>query len=384
MLILKAHLNLRFHKQMNKRFNYILVGQGIAGTVLAHTLLNEGKTVLIIDEGLERSASTIAAGLYNPVVFKRLVKSWMVDELIPFMDTFYTEAEQQLEQQFYYKKQIIKLFADPAEKEFWLKKADGEVGSYLSKTIQDHFLNELIENPFGAAEVKSAGNLDTSLFLKASHDYFLKKNCLRKEKFNYGDLSISEQGVSYHNQDADKLIFCEGYQAVHNPYFEWLPFKLTKGELLTIKLTGNTIIPQDKVINKGVFILPVGPNRYKVGATYEWQDLTEQPTEKGKQELIDKLQKVIRVPFEVIDHQAGVRPTVLDRRPLIGLHPEYKTVGIFNGMGTKGVMLAPYFAKQFYLFLHKGKPLPEEADSDRFRKGRFFDKGTPIKSISQR
>lgn len=369
---------------MNKRFNYILIGQGIAGTVLAHTLMNEGKTVLIIDEGLEHSTSAIAAGLYNPVVFKRLVKSWMADELIPFMDTFYTEAEQLLGENFYHKKQIVKLFADTAEREFWLKKADEEVGSYLSKTIDDHFLTELIENPVGAAEVKSAGNLDTPTFLKAFHNYFLKKKCLLEAKFDYGDLSISEQGVSYRNQDADKLIFCEGYQAIQNPYFEWLPFKLTKGELLTVKLKENAVIPLDKVINKGVFILPLGANLYKVGATYEWENLTEHPTEKGKQELIEKLQKVLRVPFEIIDHRAGIRPTVLDRRPLIGLHPEHKALGIFNGLGTKGVMLAPYFAKQFSLFLHKGKPLPEEANSDRFRKGRFFDKGNPKKSFSQR
>lgn len=361
---------------MNKRYNYIIVGQGIAGTVLAHTFLNEGKTVLIIDEGSEHSTSAIAAGLYNPVVFKRLVKSWMADDLIPFMDAFYNDAEQLLGQRFYYKKQIVKLFADVAEKEFWLKKTGEDVGKYLSRAIDEHFLNELIENPHGAAEVKSAGNLDTSVFLKAFRDYFLKKNGLLQEKFNYGDLSISEQGVSYHNQDADKLIFCEGYKATQNPYFEWLPFKLTKGELLTIKLSENTVIPQEKVINKGVFILPLGADLYKVGATYEWEDLTDQPTEKGRRELIKKLQKVVQAPFEVVDHQAGVRPTVLDRRPLIGLHPEHPTVGVFNGMGTKGVMLAPYFAKEFSLFLHKGKPLPDEANSDRFRKGRFFDKGT--------
>ena len=369
---------------MNRQYDYIIIGQGIAGTVLAHTLLNEGKTVLIIDEGVEHSTSAIAAGLYNPVVFKRLVKSWMVDELIPFMDSFYTDTEQLLGQHFYHKKQIVKLFADTAEKEFWLKKAEEDVGKYLSKTIDAHFLNELIENPVGAAEVKSAGNLNTPVFLKASRDYFLKKNALLQERFDYGELSISEQGVSYRNSDATKLIFCEGYQAIHNPYFDWLPFKLTKGELLTVKLSEDAVIPLEKVINKGVFILPLGGNLYKIGATYEWEDLTAQPTERGKQELTEKLQKVLRVPFEVTDHQAGVRPTVLDRRPLIGLHPQHMVLGIFNGMGTKGVMLAPYFAKQFSLFLHKGKPLPAEANCDRFGKGRLFDKGSPIKSFSPR
>lgn len=369
---------------MNKRYDYIIIGQGIAGTVLAHTLLGEGKKVLIIDEGAGHSTSAVAAGLYNPVVFKRLVKSWMADELVPFMDTFYNDAAQLLKQDFYHKKQIIKLFADEVEKEFWLKKSEEEVGKYLSKNIDAHFLNELFENPYGAAAVRFAGNLDTAVFLTSFKDYFLKNACLLQEKFEYGDLSISDGGVSYHNIDAGKLIFCEGYQTIHNPYFNWLPFKLTKGELLTIRLSGKAVIPQDQVINKGVFILPVAHQLYKVGATYEWEDLTNQPTEKGKQELIAKLQKVLRAPFEVMDHQAGIRPTVQDRRPLIGLHPQYPALGVFNGMGTKGVMLAPYFAKQFSLFLNNGKPLPGEANIDRFIKGRLFDKGSPMKSFSER
>jgi glycine oxidase len=366
---------------MNKKYNYIIVGQGIAGTVLAHTLLAEGKSVLIIDEGAEHSTSAIAAGLYNPVVFKRLVKSWLADELIPFMDVFYKDAEQLLGEQFYFKKQIVKLFADEAEKVFWLKKSQEEVGSYLSKTIDPHFLNELIDNPYGSAEVMSAGNLDTRIFLNAFRNYFTQKGCLLPDKFVYGDLSISAKGVSYRNNDADKLIFCEGYKTIANPYFKWLPFKLTKGELITVKLTGDAVIPMEKVINKGVFILPLGNNTYKVGATYEWQDLSEQPTEKGKMYLVEKLQKVIQAPFEIIAHQAGVRPTVLDRRPLIGLHPEHASIGIFNGMGTKGVMLAPYFAKHFSSFLENKTTLSDEVNCNRFIKGQLFDKGQP-KAIS--
>lgn len=369
---------------MNTTFNYIIIGQGIAGTVLAHTLLSQRKSVLIIDEGIAHSTSLIAAGLYNPVVFKRLVKSWMVDELIPFMDTFYTTTERLLNQQFYYKKQIVKLFADQEEKKFWLKKASEDVGQYLSPVVDDHFFNEWIENAFGASEVKSAGNLDTATFLNAFRDYFLQKGCLLTEKFDPGDLSISERKVSYRNKDAEKIIFCEGYKTIHNPYFNWLPFKLTKGELLTIQLKGEYTIPMDKVINKGVFILPIGNNSYKVGATYEWEDLTEQPTEKGKQEIIEKLKKVIKVPFDVLGHQAGIRPTVQDRRPLIGLHPDHPALAIFNGMGTKGVMLAPYFANQFSLFLDKKITLSEEINCARFIKGRFFDKGDQIKSLSRR
>ncbi len=346
--------------------NYIIIGQGLAGTILAQTLLKQGRSVLVIDEPTLSKASKIAAGLYNPVVFKRLVKSWMADELIPCMDDFYSDSEQLLQTKFYFKKQIVRLFAEEQEKTLWLKKTNEPVGKYLSKTVEDDLLSDIIYNPLGSSEVLDAGNLDTRLFLESFRKYFKENKILLEEKFDYEQLKISENSVNYKNILADKIIFCEGYKTTENPYFSWLPFKLTKGEIITIKLLGDNRLGFDKVINKAVFILPIGNNTYKVGATYEWTDLNEIPTEKGKADLVDKLQKVVRGTFEIIDHQAGIRPTVNDRRPLIGLHPQHATLGVFNGMGTKGVMLAPYFAKQFVEHLENNLPLEKEVDIQRF------------------
>lgn len=353
---------------MKKQVNYIIVGQGLAGTILAQTLLKKGNSVVVIDEQKELTASKIAAGLYNPVVFKRLVKSWMVDELIPFMDNFYQETETKLSAKFYHKKQIVKPFAEEQEKTLWQKKTTEDVGKYLSKTISDDFLNDIIYNTFGVSEVLQAGNLDTNLFLNSFQNYFKKNDLLVEEKFEYDKLIVEENIVEYKNIIATKIIFCEGYKTIENPYFKWLPFKLTKGEVLTIKISALEKSEKifDKVINKGVFILPLGNGIYKVGATYKWNDLTEQITEIGKLELIDKLTKVLRVPFEVINHQAGIRPTVSDRRPLIGLHPQLKSLAIFNGMGTKAVMLAPFFANHFSDFLENKIMLEKEVDINRF------------------
>ena len=348
-----------------KNYDYIIAGQGIAGTVLAQTLLLQGKSVLIIDDPALSQASKIAAGLYNPVVFKRLVKSWKADELIPVMDDFYAGSEKLLNTDFYFKKQIVKIFTEENEKAFWLKKTNEEIGHYLSKTIEDDFLNTIIYNPLGSSEVLHAGNLDTQKFLSAFRDQFIRNNCLLEEKLEYNQLQVSENSVTYKNINAQKIIFCEGFKALENPWFSWLPFKLTKGEIITIQLDAANEIPVDKVINKGVFILPLGNNTYKVGATYEWADLTEMPTEKGKFDLVDKLRKVIKVPFTIIEHKAGIRPTVNDRRPLLGIHPQHPALAVFNGMGTKGVMLAPFFAKQLLDFLENGIPLDPEVDIKR-------------------
>jgi glycine/D-amino acid oxidase-like deaminating enzyme len=352
---------------MTKKVDYIIVGQGIAGTVLAQTLIKAGRSVILIDDAALSQASKVAAGLYNPVVFKRLVKSWMADELIPCMDEFYMESEKLLGTKFYYKKQIVKLFAEPDEKAFWLKKTTEEVGKYLSTEIQGDFLKEIVNSPLGAAEVIEAGNLDTVSFLNSFRKYFKGNSMLLEEKFNYDDLQISEDHVKYKDIEAVKVIFCEGYKTTENPWFSWLPFKLTKGEILTIRLSGNNVIPTGKVINKGIFILPLGDNVYKAGSTYEWNELNEETTEKGKAELKEKLEKILKVPFEIIDHQAGIRPTVNDRRPMLGLHPLYPALGVFNGMGTKGIMLAPYFANHFVNFLEQQTLLNKEVSIGRFQ-----------------
>ncbi len=352
---------------MNTQVNYIIVGQGLAGTILAHTLLKQNKTVIVIDSPHLSKTSKVAAGLYNPVVFKRLVKSWLAEELLTCMDTFYPETEQLLNTKFYFKKQIVKPFSEEQEKTLWLKKTEEDIGKYLSKTIETDFLADIIYNPLGTAEVINAGNVDTNLFLDASRDYFKSSNILLEEELDPTSLTISENSVNYKGIAADKLIFCEGHKATINPFFSWLPFKLTKGEMLIVRIP---LLHQQnitaKVINKGVFILPIGEGKYKVGATYEWEDLTDFSTEKGKVFLVSQLEKVLKVPFEIIDHQAGIRPTVKDRRPLIGLHPKYPVLGIFNGLGTKGVMLAPYFAQHFTNFLENNFPLNKEVDINRF------------------
>ncbi|MDF2437656.1 MAG: dependent oxidoreductase [Bacteroidota bacterium] len=352
---------------MKVKIDYIIVGQGIAGTVLAHTLIKADCSILIIDNPLLSQASRVAAGLYNPVVFKRLVKSWMADELIPYLDRFYLGSEKLLNTKFYHKKKIVKLFAEDNEKEFWLKKANEEVGKYLSKDIGDDFLSEILINPMGSSEVLEAGNLDTRLFLNSSHDYFISKELLLEEEFDHDKVQIPEDHVEYKGYQAKKIIFCEGFRSTINPWFNWLPFKLTKGEIITIKLKEPDLIPDEMVINKGVFILPLGEGVYKVGSTYEWNELNEEITEKGKSELISKLKKILKVDFEVINHEAGIRPTVNDRRPILGLHPAHPQLAVFNGLGTKGVMLAPYFADQLVKFLENGDALNNEVSITRFQ-----------------
>jgi glycine/D-amino acid oxidase-like deaminating enzyme len=349
-------------------YNYIIVGQGLAGTVLAHTLIQQGRSVLVIDNNDPHSSSRIAAGLFNPIVPKRLAKSWRVDELMPVMTEFYQKLEKDLDTRFFFFRRMIKPFSEEQEKVLWLKKARDDVGKFLSREFFEGDAGGLICNPIGAAEILSAGYLHVSEFLSQSRIYLENRKALLIGQFEYDDLEINANGVKYHGHSADKLIFCEGASGKNNPWFAWADYRLTKGEIIGVSLPEGKQLPPDLIINKGVFIVQTRKdrNQYKVGATFEWDNLTNEPTEKARRELVEKLHKILKVPFEIIGQQAAIRPTMNDRRPVIGLHPGYPVLGIFNGLGTKGVMIAPYFARHFLGFLERGFQLDPEVDIRRF------------------
>jgi len=346
-------------------YDYLIAGQGLAGTVIAHILLERGKKIYIIDEPSLSSSSKVAAGLFNPVVFKRLVKSWMAEEQLRFAERFYPKMERLLNARFFYRKELVKLFAEEQEKILWEKKRETELGHYLSPIQTGDALESFVYSSEGYACVNGAGNVDVPLFLELSQNYFNSQNLILKERFDHSLLDVSDEAVRYKSLLAKRIVFCEGHLAASNPWFSWMPFNLAKGEVFTVKIPGYTI---DKVINKGVFILPLGEGLFRVGSTFAWDKLDELPTEAGKADLMQRLEKVLKLPYEIVDHKAGIRPTVINRRPLIGVHPKHSRLCMFNGMGSKGVMIAPLFAEHFITHLEENIPLNPEVDIRRFYK----------------
>ena len=343
--------------------DYIIVGQGLAGSVLAFTLMEHQQKVLVVDEEKECTSSKVAAGICNPVVFKRLTKSWLVDEALPFAKKFYRHQEELLEQQFYVDMPIYKLFANEEEQKFWRQKSnEPHLLDWISDKVEYPFNKEQVDYLFGASKTLQSGCLNTADWLASFRNYLIENDAYINQQFNYAKIGFDKDTVSWNGVKAKKIIFCEGYQCTNNPYFSWLPFKLTKGEVLTINFEN---LELKEVINKAVFILPWGKN-YKLGATYNWEQLDDNITEEAKNELLEKAKKFIDDPITVINHQSAVRPTVSDRRPLLGLHPSHNQLAVFNGLGTKGVMLAPYFAQKMTNFLLQNQALPQEVNINRF------------------
>lgn len=346
-----------------QKVDVIIVGQGIAGSLLSHVLLREKKNILVIDNHHHQSASKVAAGLYNPIVFKRLTQSWMAEELIPSLEKIYSEVENNLGIKIHHKKPIYRIFANEEDQKFWLKKSQEEnLKQFLSSDIK-YFEEENIKNDFGAGEVLQSGWLDIKLFINKFREILLSNKMLIEEKLDVSELKIENASVSWKDTQADKIIFCEGTGATSNPYFSWLPFKNTKGEVLDLEIHQ---LQTEDVLNRNAFLFKNREGIFKAGSTYEWDVLDNIPTEKGKNEILEKISKVYVGGLKVKNHVAGVRPTSKDRRPFIGLHPEFKNVAIFNGFGPKAVMIAPYFAEHFFQYLFNDNPLNKEASIERF------------------
>lgn len=343
---------------------YCILGQGLAGTILAFRLKSSGIPFKIIDNGFKNSSSIVAAGLWNPIVFRRINKSYMADEFLDELEIFYPEMEKLLGVKFYHLIKIARIHASKWEQDAWFEKIDLPMyENYLTKEVPNLDPSAFAKMPFGSNLVDRCGHLDTEIFLHASRRYFINDNDLIEAEICLPETVAELDSWTFSNFNFDKIIDCRGYRSADSPWWRYLPFGLTKGETLTVKCPGLNLID---VFNAGFFVLPLGESKFRVGATFNWDEPTPEKTEEGKKELVDKFQTAIKLPFEILNHQAGVRPTVQDRRPLFGKHPLADNLYIFNGLGAKGVMMAPYFSTIFVDFLQHGKPLPKDADINRF------------------
>ena len=223
--------------------------------------------------------------------------------------------------------------------------------------------NNGINAPFGFGKITNTGKIDTKVLLKAYKAYLKKKNSIFFEKFDYSLINIDNETANYKNIKAKHIIFCEGFGVKKNPYFKEIPLKEAKGELITIHAPDLKI---DFLLKSSVFIMPLGNDYYKIGATFNWKDKTLLPTEEGKNELEVKLKKIITVNFKIVEQIAGIRPTVKDRRPILGKHQKINQLAILNGLGTRGVILAPKMAQKLFNYLENSQPLDKEIAITRF------------------
>ncbi|MDO4880238.1 MAG: FAD-dependent oxidoreductase [Capnocytophaga sp.] len=343
--------------------DYIIVGFGFAGISFTHLLEKNNKNFVVINDN-PNPVTTTAAALFNPVILKRFTPVWKAEEQMELLNIFYTEIQEKLNIPILKKLAVFRKFTSLEEQNNWFSASDKpSLTPFLSTKIEKE-INPYIETPFGLGEVMKTGRVDTKELVTHYIQKLKKEEKIIEEKLDYSALEINENYVKYKDISAKKIVFCEGYKVVDNPFFNYLPMQGSKGELLTFRAELNL----DKVVKSDGFIIPFGENIYKIGATYNNTDKTSTITKEAREELTNKLKKLTSCPFEIIHQEAGIRPTIIDRRPLVGKHPEKDNIFILNGLGTRGAMLAPYTATALYDFIEKNIPIDKEMNISRFEK----------------
>jgi glycine/D-amino acid oxidase-like deaminating enzyme len=348
--------------------DFLIIGQGLAGSLLAWELIHRGCKVVIIDNGRE-SASQVAAGLINPVTGMRFVKSADVDLLLPTAKHCYTQLADFFQQTFYIEKPMLRIFhSDNEYKNAGKRLNNPDYQAYLGDIQPGNAIDKLAM-PFGFLEQKQTGYLLTRPLLSCLKAFFIAKGCYRQADFDYRDIQL-QPSLRWQDITPKRIIFCEGHQAAQNHWFSWLPFKPTKGEILTLE--HQTALP-DKILNYGNWLIPLNSRQIRVGATFDRDNLNTEATEHGKSELLHALRQISAdlAHSELICHQANIRPCTQDRQPFIGWHPQHKHLAIFNGFGAKGSLQIPWHSRHFADALLKIATLPPTCTIQRHYETHF-------------
>lgn len=345
----------------------IIVGQGISGSCLALELLRRGENVAIFDNDFNAAACLVAAGVLNPITGIRLVKSWRSDIALPFAKKYYKELEKTLGETFFYEREILQLCRSKEERELWQKrKSDPAYSGFLSPCAPENSYKNLNDN-FGSFKINFAAWVEAEALMQALKRHFQKLGVLRLEKFDYTLLNLGESGVSYKGLSAKKIVFCEGWQAIYNPFFKWLPYRPAKGEILSLKFESCLEEVGEHIVHRHIWLMRHKGEIFRCGSTWDRVNFEDaKPTNEAEAELLKMLKPlVLNSKFEVIRQEAGVRPCTATTRPHLGVHPKYRNLYSFNGFGSKGYALSPYFANHFAEYLLEGKELDKEADLSR-------------------
>jgi glycine/D-amino acid oxidase-like deaminating enzyme len=338
----------------------LIIGQGIAGTVLAWTLLQRGVQIQIADAGFPHSSSSIAAGIINPVTGKRFVKSWRFDELYPFAKTAYKKMEAALGASIWRDQHILRLLGSPQEINDWsLRLSEPEYADVLGETTTAGNWSAMLAPGFSFGEIKNAAQINFPVLLEkfknlaVSQDLFLQKK-------------IGPELILSTATDYDFIVFCEGYRASENPLFPNLPWQPSKGEALILEIAHPHAEAARQMVKKTLTLVPIAGNKCWAGASYAWDFDDTGATEDVQIELEKRLAEMLQVPYKIVQRLGAIRPTVKDRRPFLGQSPVQSNVFIFNGLGTKGALLAPYWAAHLADHLLEGKQLDAAVDISRF------------------
>lgn len=345
--------------------DFLIIGQGISGSFLSWYLQKARASVLVIDENKNNSASKVAAGLINPVTGRRLVRSWMIEELMPFAVTAYTAIGNELSIHCIHEASLLQFFNAPDMQDAFNKKLQEEPAYVLPPGNEDW--SKYFAYPFGWGKIAPCYIANVQSLINRYRLDLVAQERLKEEKFDIAQLEIKEGFIQYKHIRAGKIIFCDGDAGFANPWFNRLPYSPNKGEALLLHIPG---LPVEHIYKFRHTLIPVDAQAslFWFGSSYEWTYTDDLPSENFRIQAEAELKRFLKLPYTVKDHRAAIRAANIERRPFVGLHPRHPEIGILNGMGTKGCSLAPWFAHQLAEHLVNNEPLLPAVDVKRFER----------------
>jgi len=347
---------------MSTQIDIIVVGQGLAGTALGWTLRFSGLRFAVIDREEAVTSSKVAAGLITPITGQKIVPTWRREELWPAAVEFYQRVERETGAAFFRQTPMVRLFENQQEVErFQGRVSDPGFANLISQSTAS-----LDERSFlcdrGGFQMTPGGQLNVPAYLQTSRDAFAATGSYLSGDLDVSrDVELTGQGVAMTrwNLQASAIVFCQGVAAIDSPWFRDVRFKPAKGEILTLKIPG---LMEQRVVHRGVWLTPLGGDLFKAGATYDWKHLDCEPTAAGRDQIAERVRAFVRLPFEVVGQDAALRPIHRNQYPVLGRHPLHPQLAYFNGLGSKGALHAPFFARQLARHLIEGQPLDLEVD----------------------
>lgn len=342
-----------------KNVDYIIVGDGYAALFFAHQLIKNNKSFIIFSEG-RKSASQVSAGIVNPVVLKKFTTFWLAQEQLNFLKTSLDEIEKYTGENYLINASIHRIFHDENEQKLWLKKLHAEeLSAFLDKEFK-HL--KVVKNDFNSGLVNQSARLNVQGFFNDLLKFHKDNSHLVTGKFDYSNVDV--ENSTYQNFKYKNIVFCEGMGVRNNPYFSNIPVIPNKGHHIRVKLSEP--IPGDITIKKKHFLFPFNNAQYFYGGTYDREQLHEHVDESAVDQLKKGLAEFYPNDFDIEEVHFGFRPTVKDRRPIVGRHSEHLNLFVFNGLGARGILNGCYFSKDLYDFIENNTALPQEISLERF------------------
>ncbi|MEM9235484.1 MAG: FAD-dependent oxidoreductase [Verrucomicrobiota bacterium] len=313
-----------------------IVGQGLAGCCLSWQLGWKHKGFRAFDDGLPWASSRVAGGLVNPVTGRNFEPSWRIAEFLPESIRFFERVEAELGRKFWHPLPVLRLVGEKDWSKVASKLEQEKVAIWVDR------VDESLDDWRAGVWLQGGGRLDVKGFCDATAERFR------------GQDPDGEVGESVNCGGATDLI--AGKLGEH---------RCAKGEILTIRWSGKG----DRiVVGGGGWLVPLGGGLFKAGSTYEWDQLDGGPTLAGRIRVEEMLERLGVQDFEVVAHEAGVRPIVRRSKPLIGRTPAGEVV--FNGLGSKGSLYAPGAARRLAEWLTEGKEIDETLDVGKWLAGK--------------